>query len=72
MTTRRGFIGAVLASAVAPAIITTPGLLMPVRRPIIFDYRVEKFRIYKTYFDASNYERYEFEWTLPIERRAIA
>lgn len=34
MTTRRGFLGAILAAAAAPAIITTPGILMPVRKII--------------------------------------
>lgn len=28
---RRGFLGAILAAGVAPIVITTPGLLMPVR-----------------------------------------
>ncbi len=34
MTTRRGFLGGILAAAAAPAIITTPGVLMPVRKII--------------------------------------
>lgn len=40
---RRGFLGAILAAAVAPAIIRTPGLIMPVKpildlRPMNPDY----------------------------------
>lgn len=34
MIGRRGFLGGILAAAAAPAIITTPGLLMPVRKII--------------------------------------
>ena len=32
---RRGFLGAVGAALFAPAVIRTPGLLMPVRPPIL-------------------------------------
>lgn len=32
---RRSFLGAMLAAAAAPAIITTPGLLMPVKKLVV-------------------------------------
>lgn len=35
MTTRRSFLAGMLASFAAPAIITTPGLLMPVRKIVV-------------------------------------
>lgn len=37
---RRGFLGGLLAAVAAPAVITTPGLLMPVSTRIVRAYDV--------------------------------
>lgn len=51
MIQRRGFIAGLAAALAAPAIIRTPGLLMPVKRvlaPDDFDINAMRFRSYET------------------------
>ena len=50
MIARRGFLGSMLAAAAAPAIITTPGILMPVRNIELFPLQVSGlFRVHDAF-----------------------
>jgi|SRR5580700_4923208 hypothetical protein len=56
---RRGFLGSLLASLAAPAIIRTPGLLMPIR-PLVTATGGHDFMTDKLIIRAS--ERYAVQW----------
>lgn len=73
MLRRRGFLGGMLAALAAPAIIRTPGLLMPVKpvwtyKEYALGYSIERVAVEDADFTTENmrvkcYERFEFGFT---------
>lgn len=55
MISRRGMLGGLLAGLAAPAIIRTPGLLMPIR-PVLDDFTTDNLLVV-------GYERYSVTWS---------